>query len=177
MRLDRGDGRVSALTMAIDKANPGRLYLRGNAGAGSQTVLDAAVAMLAASPQLVLDIGDVTAAGSRLVGLLNELARHAASLKKTVILEVPADAAAWLSSAKLRPEIRVERTHILEAAAKRPAPSSVVDAAADGIARHQGRGHIASYGESRRCATVGCSTTLSRYNSDTLCSLHTLAVR
>ncbi len=42
----------------------------------------------------------------------------------------------------------------------------------DGVARREGRGFVTSYGDGRQCATSGCSTSLSRYNSGRWCWLH-----
>ena len=42
----------------------------------------------------------------------------------------------------------------------------------NGVGRREGRGFVTSYGEGRRCRSVGCSTTLSRYNGDAECWLH-----
>ena len=42
----------------------------------------------------------------------------------------------------------------------------------DGVARKEGRGFVTSYGNGRCCASAGCTTTLSRYNDDTMCWLH-----
>jgi hypothetical protein len=166
---------MGALTMTIDERDPSRLQLRGDAsGSGLQAILDAALGLLAASPsQLIVDVGAVTAAGSPLVRLLNDIGRQAAELRRTVILEVPDDSAEWLKKATLSPALRVEPTHLMEVRAEssRPAPSRV-DEAADGTARREGRGFVASYGAGRRCAAIECSTTLSRYNSDPLCWLH-----
>lgn len=36
----------------------------------------------------------------------------------------------------------------------------------------QPRGYVASYGEGRICADLGCRTTLSRYNKSELCWQH-----
>jgi hypothetical protein len=33
-------------------------------------------------------------------------------------------------------------------------------------------GHVASFGEGRVCSQPGCSTVLSRYNSNAMCSTH-----
>jgi len=41
-----------------------------------------------------------------------------------------------------------------------------------GVARREGRGFVTSYGEGRSCASSGCTTALSRYNSDSQCWLH-----
>jgi hypothetical protein len=44
-----------------------------------------------------------------------------------------------------------------------------------GTRRRTGRGHLGSYGEGRVCATYGCETKLSRYNSTPLCWTHECA--
>jgi hypothetical protein len=163
------------IAMTIGKKDSRRLHIEGDAtGSDLQAVLDAGVALLAASPsQLIVDVGDVTAAGSLLVGLLNDLALYAARLGKTVVLEVPDDAADWLTQGSLSPAIHVERIRLMQVPAKGSPPvRSAIYEAADGVARRQGRGFIASYGEGRLCAETGCPTTLSRYNSQRLCSLH-----
>ena len=49
---------------------------------------------------------------------------------------------------------------------------SAVERAPDGMARREGRGFVASYGQGRRCAASGCPTTLSRYNRHSVCWLH-----
>lgn len=46
------------------------------------------------------------------------------------------------------------------------------DTEALGQRRRTGRGHVDSYGEGRVCASSGCTTQLSRYNSGFLCALH-----
>jgi hypothetical protein len=160
--------------MTIDDRDASRLQLRGDAvSADVHAVLEAAVLVLDASTsRLVVDVRGVTSAGASLVTLLNDLAAHAASLRRTLSLEVPDDAA-WLASASLHPAIQVERTSLLQVArTRRPAAVTRGGGASDGVARRDGRGFVASYGERRPCARSGCSTTLSRYNSGALCGLH-----
>jgi CspA family cold shock protein len=77
-------------------------------------------------------------------------------------------AAALLSSAILVEGGRIPRVR----STGRRAVFSAVEGAADGVARLEGRGFVASYGQGRRCAAGGCPTTLSRYNRDALCSVH-----
>lgn len=167
---------MSAFTMTIDDGNPRRLHLQGDAiGPNLQAVMDAAVDLLATSPsQLIVNVAGVTAGGSRLAVLLNDLARHAALHQSSVVLELPDDAADWLVDASLNSAIHVERTRVIDDGAEghRAVPSAV-DGEADGVARREGRGFVSSYGQGRRCAVTGCSTTLSRYNRDVLCWLHT----
>jgi hypothetical protein len=166
---------LSALVaMTIGEHDSRRLHLEGDAtGCDLQAVQDAGVALLADSPsQLIVDVGSITAAGSPFVGLLNDLALYAARLGKTVVLEVPDDAADWLAHGSLSPAICIERIRPAQVPEVSPVVRSAVHEASDGVARRQGRGFIASYGEGRLCAETGCPTTLSRYNSQRLCSLH-----
>ncbi len=46
------------------------------------------------------------------------------------------------------------------------------DTEAPGQRRRTGKGHVDSYGQGRVCATSGCVTQLSRYNSGHTCWIH-----
>jgi hypothetical protein len=41
----------------------------------------------------------------------------------------------------------------------------------------RGRGHIDSYQGGQQCAVLGCTTVLSRYNSNTVCAQHDESLR
>lgn len=79
----------------------------------------------------------------------------------------------WPAAPSLRTAIRNKRDRLAQIATKTPrVVLSVVDGTVDGVARREGRGFVASYGRGRRCSAIGCSTTLSRYNSHSVCWLH-----
>lgn len=171
---------MAVLTMSIDATIPGRLELRGDAdGSDVQRMVDEAAGVLASChSHVVIDTRGVTSAGVPLVELLNDVALRAAAINKSVVVEVPDDAAEWLASASLHRAIRVERTCLMPAPVRtRPPASPATDRTAnepaDGVVRREGKGFINSYGGGRQCAQSGCSTKLSRYNSDYLCALHT----
>ena len=166
---------VDALSMTIDDRDASRIHLRGDpAGSDVEAFVDAAGTVLGGCPShLIVDISGVTSAGPTLVEILNDLAGRATLLRKSVVVEVADDVADWLDSAALSSAIRVEHTRPLQVVTThgRSAPSPAATTA-DGVSRCEGRGYVASYGQERRCAATDCGTTLSRYNSDALCSLH-----
>ena len=41
----------------------------------------------------------------------------------------------------------------------------------------RGRGHVETYETGQQCAVIGCTTVLSRYNSNTVCALHDESLR
>jgi hypothetical protein len=166
---------VHALTTTIDKLDPRRLHVRDDdaLGSGMDAFSDAASTLFTACPsQMTVDIVGVTSTGPSLVAVLNELARRAAVLGKSLALEVPDEIPEWLESASLSPAIRLERTSAMPVSTKKAHAASPSVHTTDGVARREGRGYVASYGDGRPCAARGCRTTLSRYNSDALCSLH-----
>jgi len=170
---------MGALTMTIDAGDPWRLRLRDDRrgrGGSLAAIADAAVAHLAAVPsQLVVDVEGIAAPGVRLVALLNDLARRAVRVHKTVVLELPDDADGWDGPALLHPSIRMLRTSLTRVAAA-PSPAAGVAPIAEPTgkvaSKRSGRRSIASYGDGRTCEAAGCSTTLSRYNGDPRCWLH-----
>jgi len=165
---------VAELTVTIDDADPDRLRFGGNAsGVASRAVQEIAFARVVPSTApLILDVSRVSAPGPGFVELLNELARRAVGVRRPVVLEVSDDDGDWLTSAALSSALRVERTRPMLVAEKPRARPAGAAAVAEGVGRREGPGFVTSYGQERQCASAGCSTALSRYNSDALCAVH-----
>lgn len=162
---------MGTLTMTFDERDPGRVRLAGDASTPPRPAdMDAAIALLSTRPSgLVVEVGEVSAPGPALLALLNELGARAASAGSMVVLELVDDD--WLATAPLGPGLRIERIQVATAASAAPRTQAIAAELIDGTAR-TGRGYITSYGKGRLCSALGCTTTLSRYNSNGVCWLH-----
>lgn len=76
------------------------------------------------------------------------------------------------AAASLITAIRLQRSRLPRMRSGGPGVLSAGSDPRDGVARQEGRGFVASYGQGRLCAEGGCPTTLSRYNRHSVCWLH-----
>ena len=166
---------MGKLQVSIDENDRARLSLRGDGRNADYGVFEAKAAdiLVASASGVVVDLDGLAEADTSLIAALNAIARRAATLGRTVAVEVPIGCLDWLSGSELDREVRVERTAAPIGRRSEPVPARVLrNAPSPGAPRREGPGFVTSYGGGRICATSGCTTALSRYNNHDHCAVH-----
>jgi hypothetical protein len=165
--------------ITAERHAPHVLYLSGSLGANDTLELDVvgSEALARSTCGLVLDVGALASFDAAAVRSINRLGAAARIRRATVTVRTPeTHLEAELTAAQFEPGVRTEVTHLTQhgntpaapEAPARPAP----DQPALGTSRRTGRGFVESFGDGRECRVVGCTTRLSQYNSQDVCSLH-----